>query len=85
MRSTDSSPSLRRAVWARSSKVNIAVWRKTVAMCPSTCSASRASRSPGSSTVSSRRPKTTVSPNTDAVSASVSGVPWWNTPWGRAR
>jgi hypothetical protein len=22
----------------------------------------------------------TVSPNTDAVSASVSGVDWWNTP-----
>ena len=31
-------------------------------------------------TVSSSRPNVTVSPNTDAVSASVSGVAWWKTP-----
>ena len=31
----------------------------------------------GRSVASSSRPKVTVSPNTDAVSASVSGVVWW--------
>ena len=34
---------------------------------------------------SSSRPKVTVSPNTDAVSASVSGVVWWKIPCSRAR
>ena len=41
MRSTDSSPSLRRRVWTRCSKRFIAIWRKTVAIAPSIRSASR--------------------------------------------
>ena len=45
--------------------------------------ASSARRSCGSVTSSSSRPKVTVSPNTDAVSANVSGVPWWKTPCSR--
>ena len=40
-------------------------------------SASSASRAAGVGEASSRRPKVSASPNTDAVSASVSGVLWW--------
>ncbi len=83
--STDSSPTSRRWVCTASSKRFMATWRNTVAMLPSTCWASSANRSAGSSVWSSRRSKVTVSPNTDAVSASVSGVDWWKIPWGRAR
>ena len=52
----------------------IATWRNTVAMESSTTEARSASRSLGSSSAPSRRPFVTVSPNTDAVSATVSGV-----------
>ena len=44
-------------------------------------SASSASRDSGVAARSSSRPKTIVSPNTLAVSAIVSGVAMWNTPW----
>ena len=47
-------------------------------------SASRPSRDAGVGASSSRRPNTSVSPNTLAVSASVSGVAKWKTPCGRA-
>ena len=47
-------------------------------------SASRLSLEPGVGGSSSSRPNTSVSPNTLAVSASVSGVAKWNTPCGRA-
>ena len=83
-RSTASSPSSRRAVWTRCSKRFIATWRKTVAIAPSIGSASSASRDSGVSACSSRRPKTIVSPNTLAVSASVSGVAMWKMPWRAA-
>ena len=49
-------------------------WRKTVAIAPSMSSASSASRAAGVGEASSSRPKVSASPNTDAVSASVSGV-----------
>ena len=55
----------------------MAIWRKTVAIEPSIDSASSDSRDSGVSARSSRRPKTIVSPNTLAVSASVSGVAMW--------
>jgi hypothetical protein len=84
MRSSESSPSERRAVWARCSKRFIATWRKTVAIDPSMLSASSPSLDAGVGASSSRRPNTSVSPNTLAVSARVSGVEKWNTPWGRA-
>ena len=45
----------------------------------------RARRAAGSDVASSRRPNVTVSPNTDAVSASVNGVVWWKIPCSRAR
>ena len=51
---------------------------------PSMFSASSASRDSGVGASSSSRPKTSVSPNTDAVSASVSGVRCSKTP-ARAR
>ena len=79
-RSTDSSPSSRRAVCTASSKRFIATWRNTVAIESSSVAASRANRSFGSSMRASRALLVTVSPNTDAVSASVSGVDWWNVP-----
>ena len=57
-----------------------------MAIWPSRLSASSASRSCGiGRSSSSSRPNVTVSPNTDAVSASVSGVVWWKTPCSRAR
>ena len=71
-------------MWTRSSKRFIAIWRNTVAIEPSIDSASSARRDSGVSACSSRRPKTIVSPNTDAVSASVSGVAMWKTPWRAA-
>ena len=83
--STDSSPSSRRCVCTRSSKRFIATWRNTVAIWPSRLSASSASRAAGSDVASSSRPNVTVSPNTDAVSASVNGVVWWKIPCSRAR
>jgi hypothetical protein len=84
MRSTLSSPSVRRAVCARSSNWFMAVWRNTVAMEPSMFSARSDSRLAGVSAASSRRRKTSVSPNTLAVSASVSGVCCSKTPRGWA-
>ncbi len=84
-RSTDSSPSERREVWTASSKRFIAIWRKTVAIWPSIDSASRLSRERASPAASSRRPKTSSSANTEAVSATVSGVSWWKIPRSRAR
>ena len=80
MRSTDSSPSTRPAVCTSSSKRFIATWRNTVAIVSSRFSASSASREAGELSSASSRPKTIVSPNTDAVSASVSGVVWWKMP-----
>ena len=77
-------PASRRSVCTRCSKRFIAIWRNTVATAPSTVSVSSASRESGVSACSSRRPKTICSPNTLAVSASVSGVLMWNTPWRRA-
>ncbi len=74
MRSTDSSPSPRRAVWASSSKRFIAVWRNTVAIAPSTLRASSDSRDSAGSASSSSRANMICSPNTEAVSAIVSGV-----------
>ena len=71
-------------MWTRSSKRFIATWRKTVAIEPSIDSASSDSRDSGVGAASSSRPNTSVSPNTDAVSASVSGVAMWKTPWPRA-
>ena len=47
--------------------------------------ASSAKRAPGSSSWDSSALLVTASPNTEAVSASVSGVDWWNTPCSRAR
>ena len=58
----------------RSSNRFIAIWRNTVAIWPSRLSASNARRASGSAVSSSNRPNVTVSPNTDAVSARVSGV-----------
>ena len=84
MRSTDSSPSARRAVWAACSNWFIATWRKTVAIDPSMFSASSDRRLAGVAASASRRRKTSVSPNTLAVSASVSGVCCSNGPRGRA-
>jgi len=63
----------------------IATWRNTVAICPSRLSANNARRAAGSDVESSNRPKVTVSPKTDAVSANVSGVVWWKIPCSRAR
>ena len=51
-----------------------ATWRNTVAIESSKVAANRAKRSPGSSNIDSNRLLVTVSPNTDAVSASVNGV-----------
>ena len=65
----------------RSSNWFMAIWRKTVAIEPSIDSASSDSRDSGVSARSSRRPNTIVSPNTLAVSASVSGVAMWKMPW----
>ena len=71
----------RRWVCTASSKRFIATWRNTVAIEPSRLSASSARRAAGSSRRRrAARPKVTVSPNTDAVSARVSGVRMWNTP-----
>ena len=55
----------------------MATWRKTVAIEPSMLSASSASRDSGVAASSSSRPNTSVSPNTLAVSAIVSGVAMW--------
>ena len=65
----------------RASNWFMAIWRKTVAIEPSIDSASSDSRDSGVSARSSRRPNTIVSPNTLAVSASVSGVAMWKMPW----
>ena len=73
-------PASRRCVCTRCSKRFIATWRKTVAIVPSIDSASSDRRDSGVGEASSRRPNTSVSPNTEAVSASVSGVAMWNTP-----
>ena len=81
MRSSDELALSRRSVWTRCSKRFIAIWRKTVAIEPSIVSASSDSRDSGVAACSSRRPKTIVSPNTLAVSASVSGVAKWKMPW----
>ena len=70
-------PRSRRAVWTRSSNWFIAICRKTVAIWPSIDSARRLSRERGSVACSSRRPKTSSSAKTEAVSATVSGVFWW--------
>ena len=68
-------PRSRRAVCTRCSKRFIAIWRKTVAIEPSIdLRQQRRAATPASAAASSRRPNTSVSPNTDAVSASVSGV-----------
>ena len=48
---------------------------------PSMLSASSESRDSGVSAWSSSRPNTSVSPNTLAVSAMVSGVAMWKMPW----
>ena len=58
----------------------MAIWRKTVAIEPSMLSASSERRDSALPASASSRPNTIVSPNTDAVSASVSGVPWWKMP-----
>jgi hypothetical protein len=47
-------------------------------------SASSESRALGSGEASSSEAKISDSPNTEAVSASVSGVPWWKIPWRAA-
>ena len=59
----------------------MAICRNTVAIEPSIDSASSARRDSGVEVCSSRRPNTSVSPNTLAVSAMVSGVAMWKTPW----
>ena len=77
MWSSASSPDSRRSTWMRSSNWFMAIWRNTVAIEPSIDSASSDSFDSGVSACSSRRPNTIVSPNTLAVSASVSGVAMW--------
>ena len=71
--SIESSPSSRRVVWTTSSNRFIAICRKTVAIESSIRPASRLSLRLGSSSIASSRLKVSASPNTDAVSAVVSG------------
>ena len=69
-------PSSRRAVCTECSNRFIAIWRNTVAIESSNVEASSAKRSLGSSIIDRSRLLVTVSPNTDAVSATVSGTAW---------
>ena len=55
-----------------------------MAIVSSRFSASSARREAGEESSASSLPKTIVSPNTEAVSASVSGVCWWKIPWRAA-
>ena len=71
-------------MWTASSKRFIAVWRKTVAIVSSRFEASSDSRDIGESVSSSSRRKTSASPNTDAVSQTVSGVCCSKMPRGTA-
>ncbi len=71
-------------MWAPFSNRFIAVWRNTVAIEFSMFSASSVSREAGVSAASSRRWNTSVSPNTEAVSQTVSGVCCSKMPRGMA-
>ena len=83
-RSVESSPCSRRSVWVRFSKRFIAIWRNVVAIASSSCPVSRSSRLRGSSSAASIPLNVSASPNTDAVSAVVSGVEALKSPSGCA-
>ena len=79
-RSSGSSPSSRRAACSACSKRVIATWRNTVANASSSFPHRSARRTRGSVSSRIRRRNTSISPNTLAVSAVVSGVSCSNSP-----
>src|SRR5579883_3245624 len=81
MRSGVSSP-WRRSSWMRRSNSTKAIWRTTVFSMSSTLEASMILRRFGSFSAPSMARKVSISPKTDAVSASVSGVSAISAPLG---